>query len=213
MKILQVVGAKSSGKTYFIEKLLQKLKEKYKVATIKHSPTEDYIIDKEGKDSFRHIIAGSDMTVLVMKDKIFSFKKLKENLPLSELVEIIRKIEDFDFLIIEGYKEEKYPKVEVYRKKASENLISNPEELLAIITNDKISTSAKVFSFSEIKKIIKYLENNLEEEKQDVELKINGRKIPLNNFVKNIFKNTIKGMVFSLKGIEEIKKISLFINE
>jgi molybdopterin-guanine dinucleotide biosynthesis protein B len=214
MKILQVVGEKNSGKTYFIEKLVEELKGKYRVATVKHSPFEDYIMDKKGKDSFRHISAGSKMSVFVMRDKIFLFKKIEENFSLKELIDFIKKIGNFDFLIIEGYKEEKYPKIETYRKTSSKSLITSEEELLAVVTDDEVSFSVPVFSFSEVKKIVRFLEENLKDEKSTVELRIDNKKIPLNNFVKDIFRNTIKGMISSLKGTEkEAKKIFLFIEE
>ncbi len=44
---------------------------------------------------------------------------------------------------------------------------------------------------------------------EKVELKINGKKIPLTEFPSDFIKNTLNGMFKSLKGVEEIRKIEL----
>lgn len=215
MKVLQVVGVRNSGKTYFIERLIKHLIDKgYRVATIKHSTSENIFVECENKDSSRHLKAGSQATFLVCRGKILSFKRIEKEIPLPELIKFIKETEDFDFLIIEGYKNEKYPKIEIYRKNVSENLITPAGELLAVVTDGDISfENIKVFSIREIEEITRYLEENLKEEKVGVELKVDGKKIPLNEFVKSIFRNVLKGIVSSLKGVEKIKKISLFIDE
>ncbi len=58
--IVSVVGKSKSGKTTLIEKLIQELKSRgYRVATIKHIP-QGVSFDEPGKDSWRHLQAGSE---------------------------------------------------------------------------------------------------------------------------------------------------------
>ncbi len=45
-----------------------------------------------------------------------------------------------------------------------------------------------------------------------VELKINGEEIVLNDFVKGFVSETVTGMVKSLRGVDEVKTISLEIS-
>ena len=48
----------------------------------------------------------------------------------------------------------------------------------------------------------------------DMELKVDGKDIPLNEFVENILNGTIVGAVTSLKGIrEDWKKIEIMISK
>jgi hypothetical protein len=45
------------------------------------------------------------------------------------------------------------------------------------------------------------------------ELKVNGNKIDLNNFVENFICQTVIGMVKSLRGVGDIEKISLKVSK
>ena len=40
-----------------------------------------------------------------------------------------------------------------------------------------------------------------------VDVKVDGKKVPLNRFVSRIFANTITAMVSSLRGVDKAKKI------
>jgi len=43
----------------------------------------------------------------------------------------------------------------------------------------------------------------------DLIIKINGKQIPLTDFPEEIIKNTICGMLCSLKGVKDIKKVEI----
>jgi hypothetical protein len=45
------------------------------------------------------------------------------------------------------------------------------------------------------------------------QLKVNGKEIELNNFVQNLISETIIGMVKSLRGVDDIKTVSLNVSE
>lgn len=67
---LGIVGAKNSGKTTLIEKLLPRLKKNgLKVASIKHT-VHNHSFDVPGKDSFRHRQAGAELTIAVSSTSI-----------------------------------------------------------------------------------------------------------------------------------------------
>jgi len=44
-----------------------------------------------------------------------------------------------------------------------------------------------------------------------IQLEVNGRDIPLNPFVKNLFQQTILGMISVLKGVKSARRIELKI--
>ncbi len=72
--IVSVIGNSESGKTNLIEKLIQELKSRgYRVATIKHIP-QGVNFDEPGKDSWRHIQAGSEATAISSSDRIVLIK-------------------------------------------------------------------------------------------------------------------------------------------
>lgn len=52
-----------------------------------------------------------------------------------------------------------------------------------------------------------------QEPKAQVELKVNGEQIKLNDFVRNFITNVLIGMVKTLRGVEEVETISLDISK
>ena len=101
-KIVNVVASCSNtGKTVLIEGLIKELKNRgYTVATIKHD-VHGFDIDKEGKDTWRHRKAGAEAVIISSKERMALIREVQEEVPLEEL---IKQVEDFDFIIIEGYK-------------------------------------------------------------------------------------------------------------
>lgn len=121
-KIVNVVASCSNtGKTVLIEGLIKELKNRgYTVATIKHD-VHGFDIDKEGKDTWRHRKAGAEAVIISSKERMALIREVQEEVPLEEL---IKQVEDFDFIIIEGYKKSKYRKLEVYRQGISKKIIT-----------------------------------------------------------------------------------------
>lgn len=111
MEIISVISKTSkSGKTTVVGKLVEVLKKRgYSVATIKHIPKEKFTIDREGSDTWIHGKAGADLVVgLSNHEAAFLLKQEKS---LKEVIELIKNFGSYDFLIIEGFKRNKFPKI------------------------------------------------------------------------------------------------------
>lgn len=136
-KIVNVVASCSNtGKTVLIEGLIKELKNRgYTVATIKHD-VHGFDIDKEGKDTWRHRKAGAEAVIISSKGRMALIREVQEEVPLEEL---IKQVEDFDFIIIEGYKKSKYRKLEVYRQGISNEIITPKEKLIGVASNVSLS--------------------------------------------------------------------------
>ena len=136
-KIVKVVACCSNtGKTVLIEGLIKELKNRgYTVATIKHD-VHGFDIDKEGKDTWRHRKAGAEAVIISSKERMALIREVQEEIPLEEL---IKQVEDFDFIIIEGYKKSKYRKLEVYRQGISNKIITPKEKLIGVASDVSLS--------------------------------------------------------------------------
>ncbi|EJT6166945.1 molybdopterin-guanine dinucleotide biosynthesis protein B [Clostridium perfringens] len=136
-KIVNVVASCSNtGKTVLIEGLIKELKNRgYTVATIKHD-VHGFDIDKEGKDTWRHRKAGAEAVIISSKERMALIREVQEEVPLEEL---IKQVEDFDFIIIEGYKKSKYRKLEVYRQGISKKIITQKEKLIGVASDVSLS--------------------------------------------------------------------------
>lgn len=143
--VVAFVGRANTGKTTFIEKLIPLLNnEGLRVAVIKHHH-HDFEIDKPGKDTYRYKQAGARMTMLTSPHKIALVEDVDTELRLQEVVE--RFIHSVDLLIVEGYKREKIPKIEVFQRRddTPAPLCADDENLVAIITDESLKSSAPVF--------------------------------------------------------------------
>ena len=117
-KILQVVGYSSSGKTTFISYLIKLLKEQeIKIISIKSARNHKYDLSKKDSDIF--LESGSDFSVVVFKNstQITSSKPID----LAEIIEQSKLIIKPDLILIEGFKEEKYPKILLWSREFAEH--------------------------------------------------------------------------------------------
>jgi molybdopterin-guanine dinucleotide biosynthesis protein MobB len=156
-QIISIVGESKSGKTTLIEALISELKSRgYRVATIKHS-VHSLSFDKPGKDSWRHIQAGSAATAIVSPDQVVLIKPVSEGPDLKKIARLFG--EDYDIILAEGFKQSQAPKVEVHRKAAGLPL-SHINNLIAIATDEPVESSARQFSLNDIKGLADFLERD-----------------------------------------------------
>jgi len=128
-----VSGIKDSGKTGLIIKLINEfIKEGYVVSAIKHDG-HDYVMDHEGTDTSRFRSAGAVLSA-IFSPKQFSINCERE-IALEELLELVKKSQKSDVIVIEGMKNAPYPKIEVVRKAVSDASVCNPENLICIATD------------------------------------------------------------------------------
>lgn len=129
--IFSISGCKNSGKTTLITKLIPKLLEKgYKVATIKHDG-HDFKVDNIGTDTYKHREAGAYGTAIFSSSK---FMIIKEDIHINETY-FISLFPEADIIILEGLKNSNYPKFEIVRKGNSTELVSNKENLIAVLSD------------------------------------------------------------------------------
>lgn len=154
---LSFVGRSKTGKTTVIERLIPILNERgLKVAVIKHHP-HDFDIDIPGKDTYRYKQAGASTSILVSPGKIALVEDTSEELALEVIIN--RYVRDVDLLLIEGFKRERIPKIEVFRKKEDGSLpvCTHDKNLAAIITDESVETSLPVFSRNDVQKIAEFI--------------------------------------------------------
>jgi molybdopterin-guanine dinucleotide biosynthesis protein B len=133
--VITLIGKSGSGKTTLMEKLIAELKtRKYRVATIKHHSHAGFDIDVPGKDSWRFAQAGSDHVIIAAPDKIASYKKLERELSLEEILPMVS---DVDIILAEGYRMAHLPTIEIVRGGYYDQLLTDPAQLIAIVTDLK----------------------------------------------------------------------------
>ena len=181
---VSIVGKSGSGKTSLIERLITEFKGRgYRIASVKHCP-HGMEIDKPGKDSWKFSQAGSAAVVFSSLDKLVFVKNVDGD---SSIAEILRMIGgDFDLVLIESYKKDRAPKIEVHRKELGDDFICPTEALSAIITDEQLKIDKPQFPLNDTSAIADFIEKNyVFKPESDTSLFINGKQIPIKIFVKD----------------------------
>ena len=114
MKVFGFAGWSGSGKTTLIEQLIPRLAARAgKVSLVKHAH-HAFDIDHPGKDSFRHREAGCT-EVLVSSARRYAVTHELRGEPELTLAQAIARLSPCDLVLVEGYKSQPIPKLEVWR--------------------------------------------------------------------------------------------------
>ena len=156
MKIVGIVGWKNSGKTYFVSKIIKKLKIKnYRVASIKHAHHE-FDIDHKGTDSYFHREAGSSQVIVSSSKRWAKITELN-NSKEQTLNDLLSQLSETDIVIVEGFKNDNHPKIEIIKKGSDDYLFNKISNIKAVISEEKINTDLKQFKKDEIDNIVKFI--------------------------------------------------------
>ena len=230
MKIISIVGKKNTGKTSLTVKVIGELtKRGYNVASIKHSH-HSIEMDKENTDTWKHKQAGANLVVGVGSTTFFNARKEHD---LNRILYLLKHFDDFDFVIIEGYKSYNYPKIitspnvrDEYTIKEVDSFTIDEEgivELADLIEergHDILDTLfANNCGYNDGEAIAAEIRsgNLTVEELDDVKayLSIDGKVVGLNRFVSDYLKQSLMGVISTLNlddyGVEDVGKIELII--
>ena len=129
------IGKKKSGKTTVVLGVIKELRSRgYRVGALKHD-THGFEVDVPGTDSYRFREMGAEVVGISSPDKYVWLNTVQEERPLGELVRQIR--EPVDLIITEGFKRQDAPKIEVSRRARSTELVSSPDELIGITSDQQ----------------------------------------------------------------------------
>lgn len=211
--IVTIVGKSDSGKTTLVEKIVPELiRRGYRVTTVKHD-LHGFEIDREGKDSWRHKQAGAQGVIISSPQKIALIRDVDKDMSLEELRDAFGG--NADLILAEGFKKDIQPKIEVFRKEEHQELLCTEEDnLVAIASNRPFDIGIPCLDIDDVKGIVDLIESKFlkGDRREEISLRINGKRIPLSPFVERFLIRTIKGMISSLKGGENPQKLEIKID-
>jgi len=119
--IIGFYGESNTGKTTLIVKIINRLsKDGFNVASVKIS-NKKISIDSEGKDTWKHAEAGSKLVVFSTENETDFL--LKRKISNNELVDNIKRLGNYDIILVEGANDENIPKIRLGEIKERKNTI------------------------------------------------------------------------------------------
>ena len=143
MRLIGLSGWSGSGKTTLITALVPALRARRRtVSTIKHAH-HSFDIDKPGKDSFVHRQAGAE-EVLISSNRRWALMRELRDEPEPSLRELLARLAPVDLVLIEGFKRETHPKIEIHRAAVGKPLLYPDDPQVVAIASDPALVGAPI---------------------------------------------------------------------
>lgn len=135
MRIIGLAGWSGSGKTTLITKLIPCLIARgLRVSTLKHAH-HGFDLDQPGKDSFMHRVAGATEVIVSSARRFAILHELREE-PEWNLGALVAKMSAVDLVMVEGFKRDAFPKIEIHRAENGKPLIHPDDPHIVAIASD-----------------------------------------------------------------------------
>ncbi|MFM2445466.1 MAG: hypothetical protein RJB09_2652 [Pseudomonadota bacterium] len=150
MKLIGLAGWSGAGKTTLLTRVIPLLTARgLRVSTIKHAHHK-FDVDTPGKDSHAHREAGAT-EVLVSSGRRFALMHELRDEPEWPLRNLLAKITPVDLVIVEGFKADAHPKIEVHRIANGKPFLHvHDSAIVALVTDAPTAASLPVFALDDI---------------------------------------------------------------
>jgi len=135
MNIIGLAGWSGSGKTTLVAKLIPCLKARgLQVSTLKHAH-HGFDLDRPGKDSFMHREAGATEVIISSGRRWAILHELRDE-EEWDMPDLVAKMSPVDLVLVEGFKRDPFPKLEVHRAANGKPLIQPEDPHIVAIAAD-----------------------------------------------------------------------------
>jgi molybdopterin-guanine dinucleotide biosynthesis protein B len=136
MKVFGLAGWSGSGKTTLMVGLIPLLTARgVSVSTIKHAH-HGFDIDHPGKDSHRHRGAGATEVLVASARRWALIHELRDEAPEPPLAEHLARLAPVDLVLVEGFKRDEHPKLEVWRAGNGKPLLHPGDPTIVALASD-----------------------------------------------------------------------------
>lgn len=135
-RVLGVAGWSGSGKTTLITKLIPLLAQRgIRVATLKHAH-HAFDVDQPGKDSYEHRKAGACEVIVSSARRWVQMHEVGNGVEAT-LPQLLRRLSPCDLVLVEGFKTERHPKMEVFRAAVGKTPLHPQDQRIVAIASDQ----------------------------------------------------------------------------
>jgi molybdopterin-guanine dinucleotide biosynthesis protein B len=135
MRILGLAGWSGSGKTTLIVQLIPELRRQgLSVSSLKHAH-HAFDVDQPGKDSYEHRHAGAS-EVMVSSATRWALMHELRGAPEPTLAELLTHMSPVDLVLVEGFKRDTHPKLEIHRPSVGKPLLCREDRMIRGVATD-----------------------------------------------------------------------------
>jgi len=163
MRVLGIAGWSGSGKTTLITRLIHRFGQcGISTSTIKHAHHK-FDVDKKGKDSFEHRIAGAREVLVGSAHRWALMHELRHEAEPS-LEDLLRKMSEVDLVLVEGFKFGQHEKIEVFRPELGKPpLCRDDSKVVAVVTSsESLGEDRPIFLPDDIGGLVKFITHRYE---------------------------------------------------
>ena len=143
MRIIGLAGWSGSGKTTLVTKLVPCLIGRgLRVSTLKHAH-HGFDLDQPGKDSFMHRAAGATEVIVSSAKRFAILHELRDEAEW-DLPALVAKMSPVDLVLVEGYKRDPFPKLEIHRAANGKPLLHPQDPHIVAVASDVALPDATV---------------------------------------------------------------------
>jgi molybdopterin-guanine dinucleotide biosynthesis protein B len=143
MRVIGFAGWSGAGKTTLIVKLIPELNRRgLSVSTIKHAH-HGFDLDQPGKDSYAHRAAGAHEVLVASANRLALMRELR-GAPEPSLAELLRLVAPVDLIVVEGFKRDPLPKIEVYRAANGKPPMHPPDDSIVALVSNGVDPPARL---------------------------------------------------------------------
>jgi len=143
MRIIGLAGWSGSGKTTLLAKVIPRIVARgLRVSTLKHAH-HAFDVDQPGKDSHTHRMVGASEVLVGSANRWALVHELRGQAEPG-LAALLAKLSPVDLVLVEGYKRESHPKLEVYRAALGKPLLHPDDPAIVAVASDEPLPAARV---------------------------------------------------------------------
>jgi len=160
--ILGFSAYSGTGKTTLLRQLIPLLKARgLRISVIKHAH-HDFDLDFPGKDSYELRKAGAEQTVICTTTRMALITEFNQPAEEPELQQIIASLdtERVDMVLVEGYKEIRFPKIELHRESMKTPYLHQQDDsIIAIACDAELPSgiSIPVLDINDVEAVARYI--------------------------------------------------------
>lgn len=127
-----------TGKTTLLTRLIPLLRERgLQLAVLKHAHHR-FDIDQPGKDSYRLREAGAEQVLIASRHRMALIREFATEQPEPTLATLLGHLDltDVDLVLVEGFKHESIPKIELHRPALGHPLLHGDDPQVIAVASD-----------------------------------------------------------------------------